>query len=40
MQIRRDKTDPCSDLKHTLIVGVVVFFVLIVPLAVVIEVLT
>lgn len=40
MQIRRNKTDPCSDFWHTLLVGAVVFFVLVLPLAVVIQVLT
>lgn len=40
MRIRRDKSDPCSDLKYTLFVGAIVFFVAILPLAVVIEVLS
>jgi hypothetical protein len=37
MQIRRDKRDPCSDMKHTLFIGVIAFVVVCVPLAVFVD---
>jgi hypothetical protein len=37
MQIRRNKTDPCSDMRHTLFVGVIAFVVVCVPLAIIVE---
>jgi hypothetical protein len=37
MQIRRDKTDPCSDMKHTFYVGAIAFVVVCVPLAIIVE---
>ncbi len=40
MQIRREKRDPCSDLKHTLFIGVIAFVVVCLPLAIIVEVLT